>query len=105
MSLISYPHVKRDYFRADLTLTERKRCVNGKACKKKRTRRLDKHKTVRYIYLTVKDSIGRSQGPVVADTMLLILSGRRHWTPKGVVKRDQKQKRLLATTNWPVGLL
>jgi hypothetical protein len=71
----------------------------------KRTRRLDKHKTVRYIYLTVKDSIGRSQGPVVAYTMLLILSGRRHWTPKGVFKRGQKQKRLIATTSWPTGLL
>jgi hypothetical protein len=30
---VAYPHVKRDYFRAKLTLTERKRCVNGKACK------------------------------------------------------------------------
>ncbi len=72
----------------------------------KRARRLDKHKTVRYIYLTVKDSIGRSQGPVVAYTMLLILSGRRHWTPKGVVKKKGSEtKRLLATTSWPAGLL
>ncbi len=31
MSLICMS--KRDYFRAKLTLTERKRCVNGKACK------------------------------------------------------------------------
>ncbi len=62
---------KRDYFRAKLTLTERKRCVNGKACKK-RTRRLDKHKQMGpCIYSIVKDSIGRGRKTRMAAVGLL----------------------------------
>ena len=68
--------LERDYFRAKLKLTERKRCVNGKACKK-RTRRLDKHKQNGSMYLYHNEGQHRKGWrlgwPLLAYSMLVII--------------------------------